>query len=159
MKAASLSEIKEQLKERSKQEVTDICLRLARYKKENKELIDFLLFHSNDQEGYIQSVKEEIDDNFRQVNTTNIYFAKKTLRKVLRLANKHIRYTGNKTAEVEILMHYLTNFRGIKLPWQKTKATRNIYDAQLKKVRAAIETMHEDLQYDYKRELERLLVH
>jgi hypothetical protein len=158
MKAASVNEIKAELKERSKQDLIEICLRLARYKKENKELMDFMLFQSHDLEAYIQNVKELINDGFTQVNTSNIFFAKKTLRKVLRIANKYIRYSGSKTAEAEILMHYLTNFRGIRLPWQKTKATRNIYDAQLKKIRAAIDTMHEDLQYDYKRALERLMI-
>ena len=156
MKAASVNEIKTELRERSKQELIDICVRLARYKKENKELMDFMLFQSHDLEAYIQSVKALINEEFSQVNTSNIYFAKKTLRKVLRIANKYIRYSASKTAEAEILMHYLTNFKGIRLPWQKTKATRNIYEAQLKKVRAAIDTMHEDLQYDYRRALERL---
>lgn len=156
MKASSVHEIKQELKERDKKELVEICLRLAKYKKENKELIDFMLFQSHDLEDYIDQVKAEIDEGFSQMNTTNLYFAKKTIRKVLRIANKYIRYSGSKTAEVEILMHYLTNFKGIKLPWQKTKATKNIYDAQLKKIRAAIATMHEDLQWDYLKQVERL---
>lgn len=156
MKASSVHEIKQELKERDKKELVEICLRLAKYKKENKELIDFILFQSHDLEGYIEHVKAEIDDGFSQMNTTNLYFAKKTIRKVLRIANKYIRYSGSKTAEAEILMHYLTNFKGIKLPWQKTKATKNIYEAQLKKIRAAIVTMHEDLQWDYLKQVERL---
>ena len=156
MKASSVHEIKQELKERDKKDLVEICLRLAKYKKENKELIDFLLFQSHELEGYIDQVKAEIDEGFSQMNTTNLYFAKKTIRKVLRIANKYIRYSGSKSAEVEILMHYLTNFKGIKLPWQKTKATKNIYDAQLKKIRAAIATMHEDLQWDYLKQVERL---
>ena len=156
MKASSVHEIKQELKERDKKELVEICLRLAKYKKENKELIDFMLFQSHDLEDYIDQVKAEIDEGFSQMNTTNLYFAKKTIRKVLRIANKYIRYSGSKTAEVEILMHYLTNFKGIKLPWQKTKATKNIYDAQLKKIRAAIASMHEDLQWDYLKQVERL---
>ncbi|HEY0731293.1 MAG TPA: hypothetical protein VGD33_02645 [Chitinophagaceae bacterium] len=156
MKASSVHEIKLELKEKDKKELVEICLRLAKYKKENKELIDFMLFQSHDLEDYIDQVKAEIDEGFSQMNTTNLYFAKKTIRKVLRIANKYIRYSGSKTAEVEILMHYLTNFKGIKLPWQKTKATKNIYDAQLKKIRAAIASMHEDLQWDYLKQVERL---
>ena len=156
MKASCVHEIKLELKEKDKKELVEICLRLAKYKKENKELIDFMLFQSHDLEDYIDQVKAEIDEGFSQMNTTNLYFAKKTIRKVLRIANKYIRYSGSKTAEVEILMHYLTNFKGIKLPWQKTKATKNIYDAQLKKIRAAIASMHEDLQWDYLKQVERL---
>ena len=75
---------------------------------------------------------------------------------MLRIANKHIRYTGSKTAEAEILLHYLTNFKGLKLSWQKSTALVNLYKSQLKKIENAIATMHEDLQYDYQRELDRL---
>jgi hypothetical protein len=85
-----------------------------------------------------------------------VYFAKKTIRKVLRMANKHIRYTGSKTAEVEILLHYLTNFNGLNLFWRKSTALSNLYASQLKKIQVAIDTMHEDLQHDYEKELERL---
>jgi hypothetical protein len=153
---ASVQEIKEQLKEISKAGLISLCLRLARFKKENKELLNYLLFQAHDLEGYITMVKNEIDEEFALVNTSSAYLAKKTLRKILRIANKHIRYTGNKTAEAEILMHYVTRFKKIDLPWQKTKVLKNIYDAQLKKISSAIEGMHEDLQYDYRKALEEL---
>ena len=154
MKAASASEIKQELKNRDKGELVELCLRLSRYKKENKELLTYLLFEADDLPLYIRHVNEEIDEGFSSINTTNVYFAKKTIRKVLRIANKHIRYTGSKTAEAEILMHYLTGFKGLKLHWQKSTALVNLYQAQLKKIRAAIATMHEDLQHDYLRQLE-----
>ena len=135
-----------------------MCLRLARFKKENKELLTFLLFEAHDLPGYIESVKQQMDENFAEINTSNIYFAKKTLRKILRLANKYIRYTGSKEAEAEILLHYLTSFKGVKLSWHKSTALTNLYNAQLKKIRAAIDTMHEDLQHDYQRGVERLVL-
>ncbi len=156
MKPASVSEIKQQLKELDKKELIEICLRLARFKKDNKELLTYLLFEENNLPNYIQNVKEEMDEGFLQVNTSSVYFAKKTIRKVLRIANKHIRYTGSKTAEAEILLHYLTNFNGLNLSWRKSTALTNLYAAQIKKIQAAIDTMHEDLQYDYRKELERL---
>jgi len=156
MKPASVNEIKQKLKETDKKELIEICQRLARFKKENKELLTYLLFEEDDLPNYIKNVKEEIDEGFSQVNTSNAYFAKKTIRKILRIANKHIRYTSNKTAEAEILLHYLTNFRGLNLAWQKSTALMNLYKAQIKKIEAAIASMHEDLQYDYRRELDRL---
>ena len=158
MKPASINEIKQRLKEIDKKDLVEICQRLARFKKENKELLTYLLFEENDLSNYLKNVKEEIDEGFVQVNTSNAYFAKKTIRKILRIANKHIRYTGSKTAETEILLHYLTNFKGLNLSWHKSTALVNVYKVQLKKIEAAITTMHEDLQYDYKRELERLKV-
>lgn len=156
MKAASAQEIKEQLKQSNKQELVALCLRLARFKKENKELMDYLLFQSHDLEGYITAVKSEIDEGFTQVNTTSVFLAKKTIRKILRICKKYIRYTGSEIAEAEILMHYLIHFKQLKLPWKRTKVLKNIYDAQLKKISGAIESMHEDLQYDYRKQLEML---
>jgi hypothetical protein len=156
MKAASVNEIKQELKGRDKNELVELCLRLARYKKENKELLTYLLFEADDLPVYIRHVNEEIDEGFAGINTSNVYFAKKNIRKVLRVANKHIRYTGSKTAEAEILIHYLTGFKNLKLSWQKSTALVNLYQSQLKKIRAAIGTMHEDLQHDYLREVEKV---
>ncbi len=158
MKAASVQEIRQELKEKSKDELIAICQRLARFKKENKELLDYLLFNSHDEDQYIREVKEEIDEGFQSLNTSSTFLAKKTLRKMLRISNKYIRYTGSKTAEAEILMHYLKRFTAIDLPWKKTKVLKNIYLAQVKKINQAIETMHEEVQYDYRRELEKILV-
>lgn len=76
----------------------------------------------------------------------------------MRIANKHIRYTADKTAEADILLHYLTDFRGLSLNWQKSTALVNLYKAQLKKIATAIATMHEDLQFEYTRELNRLKI-
>jgi hypothetical protein len=156
MKAASVSEIKQKLKETEKKELVELCLRLSRFKKENKELLTYLLFEADDLSTYIKHVKEEIDLEFSEINTSNIYFAKKSLRKILRHANKYIRYTGDKRAEVEILLHYLTDLNGLRISWKKSPALVNLYQSQLKKVSSAIATMHEDLQWDYLKEFERL---
>jgi len=53
-------------------------------------------------------------------------------------------------------MHFLTNFKGLKIPFHKSTALTNLYAAQIKKINAALNSMHEDLQYDYKKELSRL---
>ena len=156
MKAASVNEIKQELKELNPAQLTELCLRLTRFKKENKELLTYLLFEAHNLPAYINNIKQQMDEDFSQVNTSNLYFAKKTLRKILRIANKYIRYTGSKEAEVEILIYYCTNFKGLKLAWQKSTLLSNIYQVQLKKIEAALNTLHEDLQYDYRRGFQRL---
>ncbi len=156
MKAASINEIKQELKEVAPEELISLCLRLARYKKENKELLTYLLFEANDLEGYIKSVKDEIEEAFTTVYITNLYFATKSLRKILRTANKYIKYTGSKTAEVEILSYFCSCIKAHKIPIHKSTALTNLQNAQLKKIKAAIATLHEDLQYDYLRQLEDL---
>jgi gas vesicle protein len=157
MKAASSNEIKQELKKLNASQLTELCLRLARFKKENKELLTYLLFEEDNLAVYISNVKKQMDEDFSQMNITNLYFAKKTLRKILRIANKYIRYTGSKEAEAEILMHYLTNLKGLKISWKKSTALTNLYQAQIKKIKAAVDSMHEDLQYDHKRSLDRLV--
>lgn len=157
MKAASAQEIKAALKQMEAKELLEVCLRLSRYKKENKELLTFLLFEAEDLPAYIKSVNEEIDTGFASLNTDTYYLAKKGIRKVLRIANKYIRYAGDKTVEVEVLLHFCTAFKSLKASWQKTSALANLYASQIKKIGAAIDAMHEDLQYDYRRSLERLM--
>jgi hypothetical protein len=159
MKAASANEIKQQLKELEKKELMELCLRLSRYKKENKELLTFLLFEACDLPHYIAGVKEEIDVIFAGVNTSSVFFARKTIRKALHTANRFIRYAGDKTVEVEVLLHFCTAFQGLKLNWQRSSLLLKIYQNQLKKIDAAINSLHEDLQYDYRRSLDRLKYH
>ncbi|MER3465012.1 MAG: hypothetical protein C4329_11970 [Chitinophagaceae bacterium] len=156
MKAASVNEITQALKNLSRQELIELCLRLARYKKENKELLTYLLFEAADEQQYITKINEGITDGFTEVNTTNVYYAKKTIRKILRIANKFIRYSGSKTIGVEVLLHYCTNFKRLNLKWQRSTALSNLYQSQLKKIKTAIAGMHEDLQHDYLRQLKRL---
>jgi hypothetical protein len=158
MKAASVHEIRNELKHLSKEELTEITLRLARFKKENKELLDYLLFNSHDEDQYIREVRAEIDEGFAALNTSSVFLAKKTLRKMLRVANKYIRYTNSKTAEADIILHYLNRFVAIDLPWKKAKVLRNIYEGQLKKARTAIGALHEEIQYDYEKELKKIEV-
>jgi hypothetical protein len=156
MKAASSNEIKQELKELSNAKLLELCLRLARFKKENKELLTYLLFEADDLETYLKNVKEEVDEQFLEVNTTSMYFAKKTLRKILRIVNKHIRYTGSKQAEAELLIYFCKKLKALKIPFRKSNVLDKLFDAQVKKIKAAINSMHEDLQYDYIRHLEEL---
>ena len=156
MKAASIAELKTELKRVPQAELIEIVLRLARYKKENKELLSFLLFEADDLPAYIQSVQKEIEDGFDEINTANLHWAKKGVRKVLRITNKHIRYTGSKVAEVELLLHFCRTLKESGIKMNKSPQLANLYAAQVKKIRAAIATMHEDLQYDYVSQLEEL---
>jgi len=95
MKAASVKELKQALETRSPKELKAICLTLAKFKKENKELLTYLLFEAADEEAYIKSVKAEIDRQFEAINTRSYYFIKKGVRKILREVKKYIRYSKN----------------------------------------------------------------
>ena len=74
----------------------------------------------------------------------------------MRTANRYIRYAGDKTVEVEVLLHFCTDYQELKLDWKRSTLLSKIYDNQLKKIDAAINSLHEDLQYDYRRSYQRL---
>jgi hypothetical protein len=156
MKAASIAELKGALKEKTGTELAGLCLRLARYKKENKELLTYLLFEADDIETYIRHVKKEIEKGFDAITTTNVYFIKKSLRKVLRNTGKYIRYTGSRTVEAELLLHFCTALKNADIPVHKSTALTKLYEGQLKKIDVAISTLHEDLQHDYRVQLDAL---
>ena len=149
MKAASLAEIKQELQNLTAKEITDVCLRLARFKKDNKELIAYLLFEAHDVETYTKQVKEMMDETFKDVNTSNFYLAKKTLRKILRLVNKHVKYVGSKQTEVELLIHFCLVLKASGIRIQNNKTLMNMYAQQLRKIKAALPLLHEDVQYDF----------
>lgn len=156
MKAASVNEIKKELQELEPKILIDLCMRLAKYKKDNKELLTYLLFEAHDQAGFIEQVKEKIDLQFTEIKHDNLYFVKKGLRKVLRNANKHLKHIGSPAAEAEVLIYYLKKIRSERIPIHKNKLLTNLYNNQLKKVNAVVNKLHEDLQYDFKKELEEL---
>jgi hypothetical protein len=156
MRAASSTEIKAKLKKLSQPELLEICMRLARFKKENKELLTFQLFESDDITAFINNSKEEITASFASINKSNLYWAKKSLRKILRDTNKLVRYAGDKQVEIELLLHYCSSLRDSGIAYPKSPALFKLYLNLLKKIRLAIETMHEDLQYDYLKDLDQL---
>lgn len=156
MKAASLSEVKNELNHLDKNELTELCLRLARYKKENKELLSYLLFDASDEETYRNNIKQLIDENFDAITQPNLYLVKKSLRKILRIANKHIKYSQNKETEIDVLIHFCSTLFHSKIPYKTNKVLNNLFQSQLKKINTCMQTLHEDLQYDYQRKLNEL---
>ena len=139
-------------------EITELCLRLAKFKKENKELLTYLIFEANDEPGFIQSIKKEVDEQFAEINKSNLYFVKKTLRKILRNINKHIRYTGSSQVTIELLIYFCKSIQGSGIPIQKNPVIANLYKGQVQKINKTLLSLHEDLQYDYTREIAALEV-
>ncbi len=156
MRIATIHELKQELDGFPSSEMAGLCLRLAKFKKENKELLTYLLFEAHDEQGYLSGVKKEMDAQFTGVHQTNLYFAKKTIRKILRNTNKYIRYTGSKLVEVDLLIYFCKSLNNTGIAFKKSAALANLYGNQVKKIRLSIKILHEDLQYDYVKELEQL---
>ena len=158
MKAATINELKQELLTESSAKLAELCIRLARFKKENKELLTYLLFEANDTVSYITSVKKEMDSQFETINKSNVYFVKKTLRKILRITNKFIRYSSSPIVETELLIYFCHTVKELGSVINNNPVIANIYQNQLKKINKAITAMHEDLQYDYLKEVNKITV-
>jgi len=156
MKAATLNEIKQELTNLPSTRVLELCLRLGRFKKENKELLTYLLFEAHNIPEFIENSIIEIETQFDSINTSSVYFVKKSLRKILRLINKYSRYSGLANVEIELLVYFCTKINELKSSFKTNPVIFNIYQFQLKKINKVLITMHEDLQYDYQKQLDEL---
>jgi hypothetical protein len=148
---SSLSDIKKELQHKSKPELLEHCIRLAKFKKENKELLAFLLFEP-DEATFIENIKKNTDNLFEEINFSNVHFIKKSVRKILRMINKNIRFALSKQVEAELLLHFCNCFVTFSIPTRKSRQLLNIYEGQVKKFNQALSTLHEDMQYDLKRQ-------
>ena len=149
MKAVSVSNIKKELQHLSSDELTELCLRLSKFKKENKELLTYLLFESHDEAGYIETVKAEVDAQFEAINTNSYFYIKKSVRKILRLIKKFARYSLKKETEVELLLYFCYKLKTFEPSIAHNVTLTNIYLRQLVLIKKIVGSLHEDLQYDY----------
>jgi len=156
MKAVTVKEISGELLNLSPKELRDLCLRLARFRKENKELMTYLLFEAADEEAYIESVKKEIDIQFGKVNRNSYYFIKKGVRRILVNTRKFIRYSHNKKTEIDLLIYFCTKLKKFTPSVKGNTALRNLYLKLVAEIRKKLGSLHEDLLYDYEMELEAL---
>ena len=157
MKAASVSNIKKELKHRSPEELLEICLRLSKFKKENKELLTYLLYEIDNEAAYIESIKAEIDQQFSEINKSSYYFIKKSVRKILRNIKKHSRYSTKKETEVELLIYFCRKLKTSGLALRYGTVLGNLYMRQVERVKKVLHDMHEDLQLDYREQLKSII--
>ncbi len=156
MKSVTLKELSQELTYRTPKEVRDLCLRLARFKKENKELLTYLLFEAGSELAYVQSVKKELDEEFAQINRTSYFYIRKSIRKILKNTRKYIRYSQKKQTEVELLLHFCTRLKSLSPPIDRNASLMNLYNRQIDTIIKKVSVLHEDLQYDYGIELSKL---
>jgi hypothetical protein len=156
MKTFTVRELSQELTYRTPKELRDLCLRLSRFKKENKELLTYLLFESSDELSYIAGVKKEMDEEFEQINKTTWYYIKKSVRKILKNTRKYIRYSQKKQTEVELLLYFCTKLKALSPSIKRNNSLMNLYTRQVDTIIKKIPGLHEDLQYDYGLELSEL---
>jgi len=119
-------------------------------------LLTYLLFESNDEQGYIESVKEEIDEKFELVNQKSPYFIKKSIRAILNYTKKYIRYSQSKETELELLIYFCQKLNAFRPSIHRNRKVETLYYRLVEECKKKTRLLHEDLQYDYFRELEDL---
>jgi len=149
MKAASISEIKKELQTVHPDKLLELCIQLVKFKKENKEFLSYVLFDSDNEQLFIKEVKAEIDSLFAEMNINTVFFAKKTLRKILRNITKYCKFSSSKRVEIELLIHFCNKMQKSRLPINSSLVLMNMYQRQVEKCHKILGLLHEDLQYDY----------
>lgn len=156
MKIESIVTIKKELKHLPKEDLLELCLRLGKFKKENKALLTYLLFEAHNEDGYIASVKLTFDELFEGINTTSYFYMKKTIRKILRQIKTYSRYSLKKTTEIELLLYFCERLNELQPSIHKNTTLSNLYDRQIGYIKKKISVLHNDLQYDYNLQLNAL---
>lgn len=157
MKSATIKQLKDELSHKTASELKDLCLHLSRFKKENKELLTYLLFESHNEDAYVLSIKEQIDFQFSEINTKNFFYIRKSVRKILSQTKKYIRYSKKKETETALLLHFCKQLTMLTPSIKRSQRLQNIFDTQIRMIEKAMEKLHEDLQYDFQLELNTLL--
>ncbi|WP_395626915.1 hypothetical protein [Daejeonella sp.] len=157
MKPEKLSDLKKILAGLSATELTEICLRLAKYKKENKELLTYLLFDVQEPMKYAEDVKIFLIADFETMQK-HYFYSTKSLRKIIRLMNRYAKYTGSKQVEIELAIWFCTNYL-IYVDLKTThKPLQALLNRQIEKIVKLIDKLHEDLQFDYQKEFDVLII-
>ena len=157
MKPEKLSDLKKELSGLSVHELTEICLRLAKYKKENKELLTYLLFDADDPMKYAEDVKNFLIEDFKTMQK-HYYYSTKSMRKIIRLINRYAKYTGSKEVETELALWFCINFLKYADLRTSHKPLQGLLTRQFEKIIKLLPKLHEDLQFDYQKEFESVVI-
>ena len=156
MKAATVKQLRKELETLDEEKLKELCLRLARFKIENKELLTYLLFESEDEDFYVDGIKDQVDKLFEEINKKSYFYIKKSVRKILRLLKKYCRYSKSKETEVELLIYYCYKLKTLKPSINNNIILKKIFLKQIENIEKKIIKLHEDLQFDFRERLKQL---
>ncbi len=156
MKSATLAEIKREISTLDTARLSEVLIRIAKYKAENKELLTYLLYESSDEAGFVEGGKRGVDEAFAAIPNRNLYYYKKSLRKILRMVNKQAKYSGVPATGLELRIHFCLALKNSGVDFRKSPVIVNLYQQQVKKVQALMNALPEDMQGDYAATIARL---
>ena len=156
MELRSISHLLKELGTLEHKQVLEICARLAKHKKENKELLSYLLFDSVDENSFRENIKKEIDELFANINRSSAYTTKKGLQKTVRVMNRYLNFSEEKQTELEIRLYFCSKVKKVRIDLDSSAVISNIYYREIDKIKTVFSKLHEDLQFDYKEAIEKL---
>jgi hypothetical protein len=154
MQSASLAEVRKELKTLSREEIIELLNKVVKYKRDNKEYLNYLLFETHNEDSYSARIKEDVSEAFAATNTRGFYLAKKSIRRALRIANKYIKYSDKPETELDVLLHFCEELKSLDLDYRRSKVMLNLFERQVVKIEDAYSDLHEDLQFDFKERME-----
>ena len=150
MKTPSINELKKELKAYPTPELIEFCVRLAKSKKETKELLCYLMFEAQDEKQFVKNIQAEVDQLFQAINRQSAYTTKKGLQKTVRYLNRYIRYSEEDTTEIELRIYFCKKIKTEQIDLSASSVINNIYQREKEKIKKSLGRLHEDLQYDYR---------
>jgi len=153
MKIASLAEIKKELQNLSQSELIALVSDLSKFSADNKLFLYFKLYGRDHPELFSEMVQEELISEFRNANTRNSHYAKKSAQGIRRKLNKFLKFTKDKPTQVDLISFFCEMLYEYGYLMFRHPVIENLYLLQVGKVERLLGQMHEDLQYDYRGKL------
>ena len=158
MKSTTLNDIKKEINQLSAKELAELFLLLAKFKKENKEYLSYLLFESHNKRALLEEIKVEIKGMVLDFNGNYFrYDFKKKLRKLKAFLSKYNKFLNDKAMSIEMHLYLCQVLKEYDYPYIKYGIPDVFFGQQIKKINTLLKGLHEDLRYDYGRQLEVLL--
>jgi hypothetical protein len=154
MKVASVSELKKEFNHLSTIELVELLNNLIKFNKENKEYVHYLLLESDFEANYIQKIKDELEVEFKSIDARSWKTMKKSIQRILRVLKKYIKFSKQPQTEIELLLYFCEKLRGFKTALNRNPVIFNMYVRQVNTINKALVKLHEDIQFDYKEEIE-----
>ncbi|WP_154665709.1 hypothetical protein [Saccharicrinis fermentans] len=129
---------------------------MTKYKKENKELLNYLLFEADSEDDYIAALKEDISKAFEEINQQTFYYTKKNIRRILKMTTKHIKYSSKKETEIELLIFFCQQMQNCGVSFRDSPVMQNLYKRQVNNIEKALHKLHEDIRIDYEDDIEEI---
>jgi hypothetical protein len=80
------------------------------------------------------------------------------MRKIIRLINRYAKYTGSKQVETELALWFCINFLKYADLRTSHKPLQGLLTRQFEKIIKLLPKLHEDLQFDYQKEFESVVI-